>query len=225
MEDRGGQRGVGELPAWSSPGEMGDQVAGAVEVLEVEGVDRAGADQEDGLPLGPGDHVLRHRRSVAERRGVDPGRPGGLVDGHGAVGGRVDERPAPERLAQQRERGGMGEAGQRLGAVLPGQDEGAGRSRRRHGAGRVAVERRDHLGGPVGQGRGDAAGGEEHVEDDHHLAGQSLPVELLLLREDVQLHPRSWMRCRSRARVACVPRTRTMWMSGAKRGSLVWPSL
>jgi hypothetical protein len=76
----------------------------------------------------------------------------------------------------------------------------------------------------VGQRRRDAGGGEEHVEDHDHLARQALAVELLLLHEDVELHPSPWMRCRSRARVACVPRTRTMWMRGAKRGSLVWPS-
>ena len=109
-----------------------------------------------------------------------------------------------------------------------GEDVRALRTAARLGERGASVERRDDLRGAVRERGGDARGGEEDVDDDHHLPLQPLVVQLLLRQQDVELrHQRSpspWMRPRSSARADWPATPRTHSRRVAKRGSRVCPS-
>ena len=77
---------------------------------------------------------------------------------------------------------------------LAGEDERSRLPLARLAQRRLAVEERNHFLRAVRDRGHDAGGGEEDVEDDDDLARQALAVQLLLLEEDVDLHPRGLCR-------------------------------
>src|SRR5512145_286681 len=81
----------------------------------------------------------------------------------------------------------MRETRQRLGIELAGEDERIGREAFCLLARRSLVEYRHDLLRAVRKRRYHGGRGEQNVEDDHHLARYAHCIELLLLREHVQL--------------------------------------
>jgi hypothetical protein len=167
--------------------EQGNEVAGAVEILEVEVVGRARADDQDGAVRVLRDDALDHGAAVEQGGGVDVGGALRLGQRHGAVGGAVDQAAAGDAFGQQRLGRRVHEAGQGVGIEFAREHVGAGRVVGGRFLGGAAVEGGDDFGGAMGEGRDDGGGGEEDVEHHHHLAFQALGVEFLLLQQDVDL--------------------------------------
>src|SRR5256885_11117330 len=84
VQELGGDGGVAQLVFRISREER-DEIPGAIEVLEVEVVRRAGADEEHRLAPGRPLEVLYHRLAVEEGRRVDAARLARLGDRHRAV--------------------------------------------------------------------------------------------------------------------------------------------
>ncbi len=81
----------------------------------------------------------------------------------------------------------MHEAGQRFGVQLAGEHAASSAAARLLGARGGLVENRNDLQRTVRERRDHGGRGEEHVDDDDHLAGHAHAVELFLAREDVHL--------------------------------------
>jgi hypothetical protein len=187
VQQFGGQCGIGKVGAGDTPMEQGNEVPGAVEILEVEVVGRAGADDEDGGLRMLRDDALDHGAPIEQGGGVDVGGALRLGQRHGAVGGAVDQAAAGDAFGQQRLGCRVHEAGQGVGIQFAREHVGARRVIGGGGLCGAAIERGDDFAGAMGERRDDGGGGEEDVEHDHHLAFQALGVEFLLLQQDVDL--------------------------------------
>ena len=131
-------------------------------------------------------HMIHHGLGVEQRRRVHLRGALRAGEGHGAIGGGVDQAPLRGQARQHGQGRGRREAAQRFGVQLAGQQMGVIALLLRERAGGIAVEGRPHFAGAFGQGRHDGGGGKQDVEHDDDLAVQALAVELFLLHQDVE---------------------------------------
>ena len=197
VQQLGGERRIRVVGVSSTVTEQRNQVAGAVEVFEIEVVGGTRADDQDGAVRVLQDDALDHGATVEQRGGIDVGGALRLGQRDGAVGGAVDQAAAGNAFGQQCLGRRMHEAGQGVGVEFSRQHIRAlGKllCSLQRGA---AVERRDDFTGAMRQRGDDGGGGEQDVEHHHHLAFEALGVEFFLFQQDMNfLHaqPSSFLR-------------------------------